>query len=191
MFEFSIFLWGFINHYLQLMGIELCVFVCVRVRDLQSGSNGPPSSSWREVVSLTWQERIRETWQFQSRERNVPFPALTVNTRTITLFLLLALSPSVCVFVGITLHYSIFPENTNDITPTPLSFVCRFFLLNPPVLVTPEWGGSDFPLFLSGHPSQLLDPLNVGSSECVFQHVFCELVRKGCFRSSRTPFLRP
>ncbi len=101
--------------------------MCVRVRDLQSGSNGPPSSSWREVVSLTWQERIRETWQFQSRERNVPFPALTVNTLTITLFLLLALSPSVCVFVGITLHYSIFPENTNDITPTPLSFVCRFF----------------------------------------------------------------
>lgn len=71
----------------------MCVCVCEweRGRDLQSGSNGPPSSSWREVVSLTWQERIRETWQWELRERNAPFPALTVNTLTITLSLLLHL----------------------------------------------------------------------------------------------------
>jgi len=78
------------------------------------------------------------------------------------------------------------------ISPPPHCSLCAgLFLLNAPVSVTPEWGGSDFPLFLSGHPSQQYDLLYVGSSGCVFQHEFCELVRKDWFRSSRTPFLRP
>ncbi len=150
----------------QFMPVTACMFSGVHV--YERGSNGdsvfagPPSLSWREVVSLTWQERIRETWQQATRERKAPLSTLTVNRLTITIIFSIFLPIHVARWYKRPLSSSISHTHTLlaaviYISPPSPSLCC----LSLVVLCSDSWMQPVCFPFSSPFPSLLRDPLPV------------------------------